>query len=181
MSRAPFPFWRFSLRCYGAPGVAKACLALQDACGADVNLMLFCCWLGREGRRLDRRLLRQVLAAVSAWQNEVLQPLRRARHAVKKGIGAVPQEWTAHMRKGFAALELDADYAEQLILAELAERVPRHAGTLNPQAAVAANLACYIESLGVAQNAAARRHCNILLAACCAEKPVRRSASRTTL
>ena len=72
MKRAPFPFWRFSLRTYGAPGVARACLALQDACGADVNLLLFCCWLGVEGRGLNKRLLRRTLAAVSAWQSEVL-------------------------------------------------------------------------------------------------------------
>lgn len=181
MKRAPFPLWRFSLRTYGAPGVATACLALQDACGADVNLMLFCCWLGVEGRLLNKRLLRKSAAAVSAWQSEVLQPLRRARHAVKKGIAAVPQEWSAHMRTGFAAMELDADYAEQLVLAEQAELVPRHAGTLRPQAAAAANLACYIESLGVAENATAKGNMDILLAACFAEKPGRRSASRTTL
>ena len=47
------PFWRFSLRTYRAPGVQEACLALQDRCGADVNLLLFCGWTGRDGRALD--------------------------------------------------------------------------------------------------------------------------------
>ena len=39
-------FWDFSLEIYAKPGVAQACLALQDECGADVNLLLFCCWAG---------------------------------------------------------------------------------------------------------------------------------------
>ena len=40
-------FWSFSLRIYGAPGVEPACLDLQDRFGADVNLALYCLWIGR--------------------------------------------------------------------------------------------------------------------------------------
>jgi uncharacterized protein (TIGR02444 family) len=41
MSPPDDPFWRFSLDLYGRPGVAPACLALQDEAGADVNLVLY--------------------------------------------------------------------------------------------------------------------------------------------
>lgn len=40
------PFWRFSCAVYAAPGVAQACLELQDTHGADVNLLLLAAWLG---------------------------------------------------------------------------------------------------------------------------------------
>ena len=43
------PFWRFSLHFYRSVGVADACIALQDDCGVDVNLLLFLLWLRRRG------------------------------------------------------------------------------------------------------------------------------------
>jgi uncharacterized protein (TIGR02444 family) len=33
------PFWEFSLAFYAEPGVAPACLAMQDLEGVDVNLV----------------------------------------------------------------------------------------------------------------------------------------------
>lgn len=62
-----FPFWRFSVRLFRAAGVADACIALQDECGADVNLLLYCGWLGACGRRLDRRAMRSAANAVRRW------------------------------------------------------------------------------------------------------------------
>src|SRR5271170_5952237 len=34
------PFWRFSLNFYRQADVSDACIALQDTCGVDVNLLL---------------------------------------------------------------------------------------------------------------------------------------------
>ena len=33
------PFWRFSVKFYGEPGVAQACIDLQDQVGVDVNVL----------------------------------------------------------------------------------------------------------------------------------------------
>src|SRR6202167_584330 len=44
-SSAEAPFWRFSLNFYRQAGVSDACIALQDGCGVDVNLLLFLFWL----------------------------------------------------------------------------------------------------------------------------------------
>ena len=32
------PFWRFSIKFYAVPGVAQACIELQDQAKVDVNL-----------------------------------------------------------------------------------------------------------------------------------------------
>ena len=56
MRHAPHPFWRFSLRVYRAAGVQQACLALQEDCGADVNLLLLCGWLVQSTRPLIERI-----------------------------------------------------------------------------------------------------------------------------
>src|SRR5215469_3798715 len=84
MSDAAAAFWRFSLAIYARPGVAPACLVVQDEHGCDVNLMLFCCWLGASGRgRLDCAGLAAADAAVSGWRREVVESLRAARRAIK--------------------------------------------------------------------------------------------------
>ncbi|WP_300296406.1 TIGR02444 family protein [Ferrovibrio sp.] len=76
-------FWAFSLTLYDRPGVAEACLALQDGFGADVNLLLLGFWRARQGYagwaagEIDR-----AIAAVGPV-NAALQPLRMARRALK--------------------------------------------------------------------------------------------------
>ena len=49
------PFWRFSLNFYRQPGVSDACIALQDGCGIDVNLLLFLFWLASDGQMVAPR------------------------------------------------------------------------------------------------------------------------------
>jgi uncharacterized protein (TIGR02444 family) len=44
--------WDFSLRIYGLPGIAPACLRCQDDAGADVNMILLLLWTAKGGVRL---------------------------------------------------------------------------------------------------------------------------------
>jgi uncharacterized protein (TIGR02444 family) len=143
-----FSFWRFSLRTYRAPGVEKACLALQDDCGADVNLLLYCCWTGLSGRRLSARAVRSARAAVARWQSGVVSPLRRARRAIRKGHRGVTGEWAGQLRRRISAAELDAEYVEQSVLAAHAAGMPPSARKCEPREAAAANLKCYLDLLG---------------------------------
>ena len=46
MAEAVEEFWRFALGFYARPGVAPACLELQDRHGKDVLIALYCCWVG---------------------------------------------------------------------------------------------------------------------------------------
>ncbi len=71
---AKHPFWDFSLALYGREGVARACVALQDRRGLDVNILLFCCWAGSRGRRLDPADLKGLDAAVRPWREAVVRP-----------------------------------------------------------------------------------------------------------
>ncbi|GAA3549268.1 TIGR02444 family protein [Zobellella aerophila] len=49
MSITSSSFWQFSSRHYGKPGVAPACLALQDNHGANINLLLLLLMLEQQG------------------------------------------------------------------------------------------------------------------------------------
>ncbi len=121
MKRAPpNPFWNYSLRTWRIPGVPEACLAVQERCGADVNLLLFCGWTGRQGRQLDRRALKSAISRVGAWQSDVIAPLRLARQGLKRqregAAAALPAQG---LRKRLATLELDLERVEQALLADL--------------------------------------------------------------
>ena len=63
--------------------VAKECLALQDVLGLDVNILLFCAWLGTQSVALQREDIEAALRAVAAWQDEVVRPLRAVRQRTK--------------------------------------------------------------------------------------------------
>ncbi|HUY04240.1 MAG TPA: TIGR02444 family protein [Rhodocyclaceae bacterium] len=155
------PFWTFSLALYARAGVEPACLALQES-GADVNLLLLCCWLGANGRQLDSSALERLRQAASPWQEEVLSPLRRARRAVKSGIAGMAPEWGAQLKHGILTAELDAEYLEQLFLAGLA--VPLAAPARGREQAAADNLGRYLGLLAI--DAAVDGNAQLLLSAC---------------
>jgi uncharacterized protein (TIGR02444 family) len=103
--------WRFSLRVYAAQGVAQECLAVQDRYGSDINLLLFCAWLGAERNiALTPDELGACERAVSEWHQRAVRPLRDARRALKDLAGA------EDIRAQVKTLELDAEKHEQEIL-----------------------------------------------------------------
>lgn len=106
--------WRFSLRVYRRPGVAAACLLLQDRHGIDVNLMLYAAYVAVSGRgAVDARALAAGERAVRDWGRTVILPLRRLRDQLK-GIGVA-----APTRRRILAAELEAEKEAQRRLAEL--------------------------------------------------------------
>jgi uncharacterized protein (TIGR02444 family) len=115
--------WRFSLRLYAMPGVERACLWLQERCGADVNLLLLCCWLASRGRPAGRRFLAGAMAGVAAWRREAVEPLRRVRRRLGRRVPGVPPEWSALARARTQAAELMAEHVEQLLLSRRAARL----------------------------------------------------------
>jgi uncharacterized protein (TIGR02444 family) len=141
MSDAAAGFWRFSLAIYARPGVAPACLVLQDQHGRDVNVMLFACWLGASGRgRLDRVALEAADRSVTGWRHEVVEPFRAARRAIK--AAALPDSDGIYAKA--KAVELEA---ERLLQRQLAGRAPaEHVGSPTQQrlADALANLALYV-------------------------------------
>jgi uncharacterized protein (TIGR02444 family) len=124
MSPEAHPFWRWSLRLYARPGVERACLWLQERCGADVNLLLLCCWLTSRGRSADRRFLAGAMAGAAAWRREAVEPLRRVRRRLRRRLRGVPEEWRELARSRVRTAELAAEQVEQVILARRAARLP---------------------------------------------------------
>lgn len=143
------PFWRHSLQLYAAAGIAPACLALQDDHGIDVNLLLLCCWLGSQGRRLGLRDMRAAMTSVADWQRCVIQPLRSVRRALKPMAQGALAEAAPRMRQRLARLELEAEFQEHELLLHWAESRTLTCRPDTPQATTAANLRTYLRLMGV--------------------------------
>jgi uncharacterized protein (TIGR02444 family) len=111
------PFWTFSIRLYAKPGVAPTCLALQERHGLDVNVLLYCAWLGAErGVRVDAEDVRGIVDSVRAWSADVVERLRVIRTAMKGDPRGAPQSFSDTLRNDIKRAELDAERIEQHIL-----------------------------------------------------------------
>jgi len=152
----PHPFWNFSLELYAGEGVAEACLDLQERRGCDVNILLFCCWLGASGRpTLTSARLRTILTASDAWQAEIVRPLRAVRRLLKDRPwpDAMPETVDA-VRRRVADAELAAEHAEQIKLASLhSPSADRDRPVEKRLRAAVGNLGVYAVCLGVTPDA----------------------------
>ncbi len=141
MSDAATEFWRFSLAVYNEPNVAPACLVLQDRFGRDVNLALYCCWLGASGRgRLSRAALDAADRAIAPWRQQVVEPFRAARRAIKAAARPASDGLYAKAK----AVELEA---ERLLQRQLVEEAPSPDPSLSREDrldAAIANLTLYV-------------------------------------
>jgi len=82
------PLWDFVTWAYAEPGVEKACLALQNRLGADINMVLFCTWLAYRGTGTTHlaRFLAAALKLSREWQRSLVEPLRTCRENLKDVI-----------------------------------------------------------------------------------------------
>lgn len=139
MAEAFDELWHYCLALYARPGVAPACLVLQDQYGKDVLIALYCCWLGASGRGgIDAARLATIDALLRPWRSAVIEPLRRTCHALKDVAGA--ETIYARMK----ALELEAERNAIARLAPLAPAPDPGASEAGRTAAARENLLRYI-------------------------------------
>lgn len=116
-------FWDFSVNTYRKPGVADACLALQDRHGLDVNVLLFCCWFGCTRGEIDEPLWDRVLAFSEPWAENVVRPLRAVRTWMKHtgcSQADVLNDDCMKLREEIKRVELKAERLQENTLQELA-------------------------------------------------------------
>jgi uncharacterized protein (TIGR02444 family) len=115
------PLWRFSLYFYRLPGVADACIELQDRCGVDVNLLLFVLWLAANGRRLTAAQVKELDDMVRDWRNLTIIPLRSLRRTLKVNAPLVTPGRAEAFRTKIKGIELEAERLQQEALYDHAQ------------------------------------------------------------
>ena len=160
------PFWTFSVSLYAAPYVADECLALQEALGLDVNMLLFCAWVGSaHGVVLSEPDFRALGAVVRDWQATVVKPLRAVRRGLKPLAGN--DTAIANLRADVMRGELEAERIEQGLLHAM---VPRLAGKRAESAEAVRNnisalIAWHIADSAIASPETRAVHCPHLVSA----------------
>ena len=115
------PFWTYSYALHESDGVGPACIELQDRHGLDVNLLLYCCWIGASGRSaLDAADLEKASGTVQQWQRQVSTPIRDIRRILKTDSLGVPVELSQAFRKELMAVELASERVAQDALLAIA-------------------------------------------------------------
>jgi uncharacterized protein (TIGR02444 family) len=111
--------WTFALGLYARPGVAEACLTLQNEADVDVMLLLVVTFAAVKRRLL---LTTDEIAALDAacgpWREQVVRRLRTIRTKLKTGPDPAPSGATEPFRSKVKALELEAEKLENRLLVE---------------------------------------------------------------
>jgi uncharacterized protein (TIGR02444 family) len=114
------PFWRFSVKFYAVPGVAQACIELQDQARVDVNVLFFLLWNATQGRALNAADVTKVEEAIGPWREMTVVPIRNVRRALKSPPPVVAPDAAEGLRTRIKAVELEAERLQQEALYELA-------------------------------------------------------------
>ncbi len=143
-------FWDFSLKIYSAEGVAGECLTLQDKYGADVNVLLFCAFLGARGIELKKNDIEAIIAFSRPWHVTIVKSLRNARRG-SKTYADDPEfkerKSVAVFRAKIKALELSAERIEHDMLESWTDErglLPVHSKRTS---AISNNISLYVKYL----------------------------------
>jgi len=118
------PFWRFSVKFYAEPGVAPACIELQDQAGVDVNLLFFLLWNATKARAFNQAEVADLDRSFGAWRDMAVVPLRELRRALKSPPAAVAPDVAEGFRTRIKAVELEAERLQQEAMYALAQAGP---------------------------------------------------------
>ena len=120
-------FWDFSVRTYRCDGVPQACLGLQKETGADVNALLFCCWVGATRGKFQAATYAAVMAFSNSWADHVVRPLREVRTWMKiTGCPdpLVPQEECMSLRERIKLVEFEAEQLQENVMQSMLDSSP---------------------------------------------------------
>lgn len=112
-------FWDWALAAYDRPGVAEACLSLQDDHGQQTAYLLWAAWASppdavlADGAELARH-----------WEAAILGPVRQARRALKIPLTPVDDTARTDVRETIKAAELDLERLLMTSLAGLCDPAP---------------------------------------------------------
>ena len=117
--------WTWACAAYAAPGVAEACLSLQDYHEQNVPLLLWAAWAAVTGRRPDEETIEAACDAARAYDTVIVSQLRAVRRTLKAPIPDMDHDHREALRQQVKTLELDA---ERRLMLELESLAPAPSG-----------------------------------------------------
>ena len=90
--------------------------------GADVNMLLYCCWIGAYTGQFDRDLFSRASEFSTLWADHVVAPLRSARTWMKHtgcDTESVPTDACMQLRDEIKSVEFASEKMQQQVLESL--------------------------------------------------------------
>ena len=144
--------WAYALNLYARRGVERACLELQDHCDLNINVLLFCLWMGHSGRaELTTAALAPVLTHCLQWHDAVVAPLRRLRRRLRDDpiVPGVSGRDRRALRRRLLRDELTAERVAHRLLCASLTQPPQDAVELADRCQTSINnIACYVRRWG---------------------------------
>lgn len=113
--------WTFACSLYGYADVKQQCLQLQECYAADVDVILWLCWLAAGNVALTPAALPQAQQMVEPINHNLLRPLRQLRGAAVLAAALTETEKPL-VRERLLSAELAM---EQLVLQRLEQLTPQ--------------------------------------------------------
>ena len=138
------------MRVYGQPGVAQACLGLQDDLDLDVNIVLLALYAGASGLALHRTDFLTLDAHVAQWRRDSVWPLRAIRRNIKRqgsSSDLATADLTNATYQAVKSAELAAEHAQQRMMEQW---LSAQAGSAEGGRCLRQNLDAYLQSRGIA-------------------------------
>ena len=125
--------WVFALEIYARPGVADACLRLQNEASIDVMMLLMVTYAAVRHRIwLSPTEIRQLDEACRPWREQIVRPIRAIRSELKTGPLPAPNSETEQFRSKVKAIELAAERLQNQLLAERLPLRPPQQDAVDP-------------------------------------------------
>jgi len=128
--------WDWSVATYARPGVKDALLALQNAHGLDVNMILWRLWLAHSHREPTPAMDQAARTLSETWRTRVVTPLRSARDGIKPPPGGVDPEHARLLRTQILEVELQAERLQHEALERLSADATTTENDYDPGAAL---------------------------------------------
>ncbi|MEM6491520.1 MAG: TIGR02444 family protein, partial [Pseudomonadota bacterium] len=95
---------------YAKPGVADACLRLQEGGDVDVVVLLWALWRAMAGVGApDAAAVEAAARRTAPWRAQVVRPLRAIRRTMKAGVPGAPRAAAEPLRGKIKGLEIEAE------------------------------------------------------------------------
>lgn len=121
--------WAWVVAAYGRPGVAEACLTLQNRHEQNVPLLLWAAWRATNRAAPDADTVEAACDIAHAWDGSTVGPLRTIRLRLKAAIPDMEDAGRLAVRERIKAVELAA---ERALLDDLAALEPSGTGRPGP-------------------------------------------------
>jgi|GEM_PF-1110462 len=118
--------WDYAVKVYSFKEIEDICLSLQDEYHANIDMILWCCWLDAEGIKLSTSIMDEVLINIDSVNQSTLIKLRGIRRTLDSA-GVFTEKQSKLIGKQLLNAELMIEKVLLFRLQELTQRYSRRA------------------------------------------------------